>query len=508
MNPKKVSLVINPRDGQNIAKITDILAVLAAAGWQTNLLLKKYGGETVSLAEKAIAEEADLVVAYGGDGTLNQVVNGVLKAKGKSHIGLIPGGTANEWAGEMHIPQDPVKAALALVDSKEREIDLCHVVVHDLIFPTSNEGQTSGTTEQRRKEKAKSKAKHEFLMMAGLGFDAKVIGHTSNSLKHKVGQLAFDLAAAKSLPKQQAFPVEIWERGEGKHSSDATMRWQGEAIQIIIANTRTYANMVQISNDAYLDDGVFDVCVIKSGDPISTLGQLSSIVLQHKPDNLNTEYFRGAHFSIRVPANVNLQLDGSAVKLKDYIRKADEAALEKVDPKQVMVDYRFDAFPKAIQMLVPRSYDDTLFMKKYDDRSKAVIQHETASVFTPTPEEEQEEQDEQHANEKRERLEAEQLQMQEHLEALLDHGRIVRVTGGAPNPEKKHLYIIAGGSVKQSTGEMQPVAVQVGGETTILDQNGQRVAPILLEQLQEGKSIVVDGKKSKRGVIHATHVVI
>ena len=114
MHRKRVSLVINPREGQNIAKITDILAVLAAAGWDTRLLLKKYYGETVSLGMKAVQEGADLVVSYGGDGTLNQVVNGVLKAKGKSIVGLIPGGTANEWAGEMHIPADPVKAALAL----------------------------------------------------------------------------------------------------------------------------------------------------------------------------------------------------------------------------------------------------------------------------------------------------------------------------------------------------------------------------------------------------------
>lgn len=460
----------------------------------------------MSLAEKAVAEDADLVVAYGGDGTLNQVVNGVLKAKGKSHIGLIPGGTANEWAGEMHIPQDPVKAALALIDSKQRAVDLCHVDVYDLVFPATDADETSAATAEkrghRRKEKGASKAKHDFLMMAGLGFDARVIGHTSNALKHKIGQLAFDIAAAKSLPKQQTFPIEIWDRGDGKQHSDAAMLWKGQALQVIIANTRTYANMVQISNDAYLDDGVFDVCVISGGDPITAIGQITSIVLQHKPDNLNTQYFRGAHFSIRVPASVLLQLDGSAVELKDYIHKSDEETLEQVNLREVMVDYRFDAFPKAIHMLVPRSYDDTLFSKKYDDKSHAAVQHETASVFAPSPEEDK------HSHDKRPKTDVEQLHAQEHLEALLDHGRKVTVTGGAPNPEKKHLYILAGGSLKESTGEMQPVAVQVDDKTTIMKQSGQHIAPNAVEQLKEGELIVVDGKKSKRGVIHATHVVI
>lgn len=359
MHRKRVSLVINPREGQNIAKITDILAVLAAAGWDTRLLLKKYGGETVNLAAKAVKEGAELVVSYGGDGTLNQVVNGVLQARGKSIVGLIPGGTANEWAGEMHIPADPVKAALALVNSKLRDVDVGHVDVQELIFPAAEEGQSStpsdatGSKEGRRKkEKAPSKAKHDFLMMAGLGFDARVIGHTSNQLKHKIGPLAFDIAAAKTLSKQHSFPVEIWDGGVGER---AKLLWKGDALQIVVANTRTYANMVQIADDATLDDGVIDLCVITGGDPLSVIGQFSSIVFQHKPDDGNTQYFRSAHFSIRVPASVLLQLDGSAVKLEDYIRKSDGEALQKEDLGNVIVNYRFDAFPRAVKMLVPSS---------------------------------------------------------------------------------------------------------------------------------------------------------
>lgn len=503
MSRKKVSLVINPRDGQNIAKIPYILAVLAAVGWKTQLLMKWFGGQTIGLASRAAQQKADLVVAYGGDGTLNQVVNGVLKAKGKSRVGLLPGGTANEWAGELHIPQDPVKAALALINSKLRNVDLGHVEVEELIFPDEEQGQTSGTTSKKcglsKKEKASSKAKHDFLMMAGLGFDATVIGHTSNDLKHRIGPLAFDLAAAKSLPKQHTFPVEIW--GEGEDGRESLL-WKGNALQIIIANTRTYANMVQIAADAYLDDGVIDICVIISGDTISAIGQLTSIVLQHKPDNLDTKYFRGAHFSIRVPANVNLQLDGSAVKLKDYIRKADEAAVQQAGEEQVTVNYRFEAHPKAIQMLVPRNYDDELFEKQHEDTPPADALHETESVFAQPANEKEA------AKEPQPQSTEELAQAQQHLQVLLNHGRTVTVIGGAPDPAKKHCYILAGGMIQEPTGEIKPVAVRLDEHTVILNKAGEHIPLAAVEQLQEGEPVVVDGKKNKSGVIRATRILI
>src|SRR5437016_3327955 len=135
MQCKKASLVINPRAGANLAKITDVIAVLSAAGWKTHLAIKEYGGHTMELATKAAEDGYDLVIAYGGDGTINQVVNGVMNAKGQhSIVGVIPGGTANVWAGEIGIPNNPVKAALTLVNSEVRKVDIGHVEVESLTF--------------------------------------------------------------------------------------------------------------------------------------------------------------------------------------------------------------------------------------------------------------------------------------------------------------------------------------------------------------------------------------
>src|SRR5947207_1876377 len=135
MRNKKACLVIDLRDGENIPNVPEMVAVLAAAGWKIDPVLKEFGGESLTLAEQAAKKGYDVVIAYGGDGTLNQVVNGVRNVKGKSVVAVLPGGTANEWATEITEPLDPVHAALALVNSDAHKVDLGHVDVKGLTYP-------------------------------------------------------------------------------------------------------------------------------------------------------------------------------------------------------------------------------------------------------------------------------------------------------------------------------------------------------------------------------------
>jgi len=218
MQSQRVCLVINPRDGQNLAKLPAILAVFSAAGWHTDVVLKEYGSHAMELATEA-AIAYDIVIGYGGDGTLNQVVNGMMngKEKKKSLVGVLPGGTANVWATEVSVPSDPVKAALTLVSSEARKADVGHVEVPTLTFlatPQGNEEQppiqaTPGAIAQVRKVKHAAKARHHFLLMAGLGIDAAVMGQVDKTLKHRMGVLSVGIAAAEKVPEQHAFSVAL-----------------------------------------------------------------------------------------------------------------------------------------------------------------------------------------------------------------------------------------------------------------------------------------------------------
>src|SRR6266550_4466989 len=361
---KRARLVINPRDGQNVTNITAMIAVLSAAGWKTDIALKEYGGQSVELATRAAEEGYDLVLGYGGDGTLNQVLNGAMNVKGcRSVLGVIPGGTANVWATEIGVPHDPLKAVLALLESEARTIDIGYVEVQGLTLPAADQQKQDEKPGQKsrkaQKKGARPKALHHFLLMAGLGLDAAIMEHSSDALKHRFGPLAVGLTAVKELPALHPFPVEIRVGDAGQHGDVA---WKGEALQIVIGNTRHYANVVQITPDAYLDDGMIDVGVIKPGDPLTGIEQISSILLRHKPDHVTTEYFHGPSIVISVPASIELQLDGSTKKLKDFLSKTDRQALQHAGKdQQVMVNYRFAALPRAAQVAIPHTYHGGLF---------------------------------------------------------------------------------------------------------------------------------------------------
>ncbi|HET7637513.1 MAG TPA: acylglycerol kinase family protein, partial [Ktedonobacteraceae bacterium] len=90
MHCKDTCLIVDLREGQNLAEITNMIAVLSAAGWKTTISLKEYGGETLKLARQAAEQGYDAIIAYGGDGTLNQVVNGVMDVGGKNIVGVSP----------------------------------------------------------------------------------------------------------------------------------------------------------------------------------------------------------------------------------------------------------------------------------------------------------------------------------------------------------------------------------------------------------------------------------
>ena len=499
MHHQRVCLVINPRDGQNLSKLSGILAVFAAAGWHTDIVLKEYGGHTMELATNAASQGYDLVIAFGGDGTLNQVVNGLMNGKKhKSIIGVLPGGTVNQWAAEVGVPQNPVKAALALVSSNVRKVDVARVDVTSLtILPSTQEAQlhsvvdTSDNKEDKKKGKTPSGARHHFLLMAGLGIDAAIMGRVNKTLKHHIGVAAVGIAATEQMPAQHAFPIEIRIMEKGR---DTERVWQGEARQVIIGNTRRYANTVEITADASIDDGMLDACVITAGDPFSTMQQIASLLFRRKPDNRTTECFRGAQLSICIPASIALQLDGSTVRLKDYLHNSDRKALQLAgDMEQVMVTYQFEALPHALQAAIPRTYAGPLFEKSRNDEASQSEQEDTSNDASQQPSTSSA---------------GEQPRSREQLNTLIEHGCKVTVVGVTIDLDKKRTYIVAGTTSKTSTGENRPVAICIDDNTTLLKRTGELTVAVEVEHLQENVEIVVEGKKSKRSVIHATHVVV
>jgi diacylglycerol kinase family enzyme len=496
---KKAYLIINPRAGHNFTRISDVLAILSAAGWKTDIAVKHYVGHVIELATRAAQQDYDLVIAYGGDGTINHVVNGVMAAKGKGRrkvIGVIPGGTANQWASETSVPIDPVKATLALLESNVHTVDLGRLRVQEIVFPDqtreNQQQQQNKPKVQQSKAKKPSRGENYFLLTAGLGIDASVIDHTSKALKQRVGPLAFDLAVAESLPEQHAFPIKVTIVEDGQ---DEPIVWSGEAYQVILGNTRRYANAIELTPDVYLDDGKLELCVITTGNTMMTLQQITSLLFRRKTDTITAKHFLATHFLITLPASIHIHLDGSSVQLEDYLNKPDREALRREQHReQVMVTYRFDAIPHALRTAIPRTYDNALFehasrqVESYIDTQQRM---EKGTV---------DQDDKLH-----EKLQSESTDL---VNMLLEHGYKVKLSGVATMHGKKHTNILAGSIVNERTGETMPVAVRINEDTLVLSHTGERLLHALIEKLQDGAVVITRGKKDKRGVIKAKHVML
>jgi hypothetical protein len=207
-----------------------------------------------------------------------------------------------------------------------------------------------------------------------------------------------------------------------------------------------------------------------------------------------TRYFRSSQLSIRVPAATAMQVDGSVVKLEDYLSKAERDALRQVnDTGEVMVSYRFDAVPGAMQMAVPRTFNRSLFQTAARTSQGQGPRAEQSEKQTPS-------------------VQRNNVQVQERSQqgsgSLEQQEYRVTVIGVAHHPSKPDVSIIAGRYKKQDTDETEVVAVQVNDRTLVQRQEDERVPHTEMQALQEGQEIVVVGKKSKRGVIRARSIKI
>ncbi len=309
----KAWLITNPRSGRGRIDLTEAVTVLSAQGWDIQVREKRHGGQATELARAAVQAGCDVVVACAGDGTVSEIVDGLVGTE--VAVGVLPGGTANLWAHELGVSSKLEVAARQLAGAQRRRVDVGHVQVN------GRHGQ-------------------HFLLMAGLGLDGAVMAHLSKPLKRRIGKLAVGVAALRTLPAYHAVEV---------HAEIDGLAWDGKVSQVTIGNTRRYGGFTQITGDAYIDDGMLDICLFEAMSPAAAGRQLASLLLRQHPSRESAESHRAASLTLEAPCVLPLQIDGGAVRLK------------KVKPKQGRVTYSFTTVAGGITMLIPRDYAGALF---------------------------------------------------------------------------------------------------------------------------------------------------
>ena len=234
------------------------------------------------LAAEAVREGFELVIAAGGDGTINEVLNGIGDAPDGftgACLGVLPLGTVNVFARELGIPLAVEKAWAAIRAGREMRMDLPCV-----------EFATGGTRQRRY-----------FAQLAGAGLDARAIELVSWSHKKRVGPLAYIVAGLKALagklPQIRAV--------SGAQSSAGEL--------VLIGNGRLYGGNYEISPQADLRDGLLDVCVFPRAGWL-TLGRCAlPLLVRGKIPAASVQRFQAETFTLTSEFAAPFELDGELI---------------------------------------------------------------------------------------------------------------------------------------------------------------------------------------------------
>ncbi|WP_225047792.1 diacylglycerol kinase [Lacticaseibacillus kribbianus] len=228
---QRARLIYNPTSGNEGMKryVADILDVMEQAGYESSAF-QTTPTPWSARTEAARATEAgfDLIVAAGGDGTINEVVNGIAPHEKRPKMALIPAGTTNDYARALRIPrEDPVAAAKMILQGQTLLMDI---------------GQAND---------------HYFMNIAAGGMLTELTYAVPSEFKSIFGYFAYVIKGAEMLPGVRPVPMHL-EFDDGSYDGPASM--------FLLAMTNSIGGFEQIVPDASLGDGKFSLIVVKTGN--------------------------------------------------------------------------------------------------------------------------------------------------------------------------------------------------------------------------------------------------
>jgi diacylglycerol kinase (ATP) len=294
----KTCIIINPNAG-SVAEVSALRARLEQLP-ATAVLPTEDAGHARELAREAARSGADLVVAAGGDGTLNEVLNGLSEGFGRVRLGLLPLGTGNDFARSINVPADLDGALEILLQGRTRRVDVGHARLRTF--------------------------SRYFVNMAAGGFSG-IVSEKAGEAKDRWGPLAYLRAALGTMGELRGFRAVVTLKG----TPDGTERIELETYNVVISNGRFVAAGIPVAPQSELDDGYLDLMLVPSAS-IPQLAFLASQVLLRRHLESDLALFRKAR-SIEIESDppMSFNLDGEVI--------GDEPA-------------QFEVLPQALEVVV------------------------------------------------------------------------------------------------------------------------------------------------------------
>lgn len=270
---KRARIIYNPTAGREIFKrrIADVLQKLEQAGYEASCHATTGAGDATAAARTAVERKYDVVICSGGDGTINEVVNGLAEQEYRPKLGIIPTGTTNDFARALHIPRDIDAAVDVIVQGDTIPMDI---------------GRMND---------------NYFINIAGGGKLTELTYEVPTKMKTVLGQLAYYLKGMEMLPSIRATDVSI--EYDGK-------LFEGEIMLFLVALTNSVGGFEKLAPDASINDGLFSLLILKKTN-LAEFIRVATLALRGEHiDDPHVIYTKANHIKVKSKEKVQLNIDG------------------------------------------------------------------------------------------------------------------------------------------------------------------------------------------------------
>ncbi|HDH04406.1 MAG TPA: diacylglycerol kinase family lipid kinase [Nitrospirae bacterium] len=266
------SLVVNPVAGNKAFKFINKIETLLKKKASLTTCVTRKKGDAFSFSKEI--SDADIIITGGGDGTINEVINGMLSSEknnqGNIPLALIPLGTTNVLARELGIPEEIERAVNLALTGTARGISL---------------GRING---------------RYFSLMAGIGFDGETVLGVKNSMIKRISGKAAHIISGIGVMKRYDPPLIKIKTPEGEMSGYIA----------VAGNARCYGGDFHVTPHASVAEPLLDICVLKGGTRRALFRFITGVIRKRHLDLDDVSYSKASELEIRSDGKVHVQIDG------------------------------------------------------------------------------------------------------------------------------------------------------------------------------------------------------
>ena len=293
-------IIVNPTAGSGrAARLLPWIRERLALRPDADLNVTSRRGEAQELAARAAAAGCDRIVAVGGDGTIQEIVNGVLDVSARPAIGIVPVGSGNDLARSLGLPTDAAEAWTTAIGRTTREIDVAHA--------------TNGDGHGRW-----------FASAGGIGFDAQVAAAMAARRGWQSGRAGYLLTTLAELRRFENRHLRILLDGEPLEQ---------RVLFVAVANGAYYGGGMRIAPDAVPDDGWLDVCIVGDISRLTALRELPNLYRGTHVRHPAVSVHRARRVEVSGEGTTHVHLDGEPFG---------------------MLPLHLEVRPRSLEMAVPR----------------------------------------------------------------------------------------------------------------------------------------------------------